>query len=218
MTKLTINDIAKLIGVGKSTVSRVLNNDSNVSKETRKRVEAVIAQYGFQPSKSARAMRGVGNRTVGIILSRLSSDSENQALAAMLPLLYANQCEPIIMESQFNPQLVREHLDFFVQRGVDGVILFAFSELKESQIQDWRHKMVVIARQYKSISSVYYDDDRAIELLMTHLYGQGYRSITYLGVEDKDTTTGFNRHRAYQQFCQRNQLIPRSIQGSLDYS
>ena len=39
--RLTIKDIARLSGVGKSTVSRVLNNEGSVSPQTRERVEAV---------------------------------------------------------------------------------------------------------------------------------------------------------------------------------
>ncbi|MCL7704459.1 LacI family DNA-binding transcriptional regulator, partial [Enterobacter kobei] len=50
--RLTIKDIARLSGVGKSTVSRVLNNESGVSERTRERVEAVMNQHGFSPSRS----------------------------------------------------------------------------------------------------------------------------------------------------------------------
>lgn len=45
--RLTIKDIARMSGVGKSTVSRVLNNEGSVSPQTRERVEAVIRQHGF---------------------------------------------------------------------------------------------------------------------------------------------------------------------------
>ncbi|XNM48286.1 LacI family DNA-binding transcriptional regulator [Escherichia coli] len=44
--------------MGKSTVSRVLNNESGVSQRTRERVQAVMNQHGLSPSRSARAMRG----------------------------------------------------------------------------------------------------------------------------------------------------------------
>ena len=215
--KLTIKDIAVLAKVGKSTVSRVLNNDPKVSEATRQKVEAIIQQYGFQPSKSARAMRGVANKTIGIIVTRLSSSAENQALSSILPLLYGEQCEPIIVESQFKPELVKEHLTFFHQRGVDGVILFAFSELDEQDLIEWQHKMVVIAKNYPEMASVYYQDQKAIELLMSHLYQQGHRHIHYLGVKDHDRTTGYLRHQAYQKFCQQHQLNPCSIQGELGY-
>ena len=130
MTKrLTILDIAKLSGVGKSTVSRVLNQDPNVNPQTRDRVEAVIREHGFEPSKSARAMRTNSARLVGIIVSRLDSASENRAVRGMLEILYARGYDAMLMESEFDPQKVDEHLALLARRGVDGVILFAFSAL-----------------------------------------------------------------------------------------
>ncbi|STH71524.1 trehalose operon repressor [Escherichia coli] len=47
--RLTIKDIARLSGVGKSTVSRVLNNESGVSQRTRERVEAVMKSAWIFP-------------------------------------------------------------------------------------------------------------------------------------------------------------------------
>lgn len=55
--RLTIKDIARLSGVGKSTVSRVLNNESGVSERTRERVEAVMQQHGFRPPVPPRHAR-----------------------------------------------------------------------------------------------------------------------------------------------------------------
>lgn len=108
--RLTIKDIARLSGVGKSTVSRVLNNESGVSERTRERVEAVMQQHGFSPSRSARAMRGQSDKVVAIIVTRLDSLSENLAVQTMLPAFYEQGYDPIMMESQFSPGLVEEHL------------------------------------------------------------------------------------------------------------
>ena len=74
--------------------------------------------------ESARAMRGQSDKVVGIIVSRLDSPSENQAVRTMLPLLYQQGFDPIVMESQFETRLVQEHLHVLRQRNVDGVILF----------------------------------------------------------------------------------------------
>ena len=46
---MTIKDIARLSGVGIATVSRVLNDHPDVSKETRRRVMEVVEENGFQP-------------------------------------------------------------------------------------------------------------------------------------------------------------------------
>ena len=50
--KLTIKDIAQRCQVGKSTVSRVLNNDPKVNAQTREKVQRVIDELGFQPNRT----------------------------------------------------------------------------------------------------------------------------------------------------------------------
>ncbi|MGB9096135.1 trehalose operon repressor TreR [Erwinia sp.] len=215
--RLTIMDIARLSGVGKSTVSRVLNGEGSVSEKTRIRVEAVIQQQGFTPSKSARAMRGQSDKVVGIIVSRLDSPAENQAVRTMLPLLYQQGYDPIVMESQFDPQRVREHLHMLAQRQVDGVILFGFNELTESMLSNWQDKLVVMVRKYSGFSSVCYDDQGAVDLLLNHLHQQQHRHISYLGVDQRDATTGSSRYQAYLAACARLKITPNAVLGELSY-
>lgn len=137
--RLTIKDIARLSGVGKSTVSRVLNNESGVSERTRERVEAVMQQHGFSPSRSARAMRGQSDKVVAIIVTRLDSLSENLAVQTMLPAFYEQGYDPIMMESQFSPALVEEHLGMLARRNIDGVVLFGFTGIDEAMLALARH-------------------------------------------------------------------------------
>lgn len=151
-------------GVGKSTVSRVLNGEEGVSQKTREKVESVIQQQAFMPSRSARAMRGKSDKVVGIIVTRLDSSAENQAVRTMLPLFYQQGSDPIVMESQFDPQLVTSQLKMLAQRHVDGVILFGFNGLNHKMLASRQQKMVVMVRQYAGISSVSYDDAGAVNL------------------------------------------------------
>jgi LacI family transcriptional regulator len=53
---LTLEEVAKLAGVSRSTASRVINNHPNVRPEVRERVWEVIRQYGYQPNSAARAL------------------------------------------------------------------------------------------------------------------------------------------------------------------
>jgi LacI family transcriptional regulator len=62
--KLTIRQIAKLAGVSRSTVSRVINDHPNVSAETRVQVLQVVAETGFHPDPIARSL---SSRRAGII-------------------------------------------------------------------------------------------------------------------------------------------------------
>ncbi|WP_261640072.1 trehalose operon repressor TreR [Erwinia mallotivora] len=215
--RLTIKDIAQMSGVGKSTVSRVLNGEEGVSQKTREKVEAVIQQQAFMPSRSARAMRGHSDKVVGIIVTRLDSSAENQAVRTMLPLFYQQGFDPIVIESQFDPQLVTSQLKMLAQRHVDGVILFGFNGLNHEMLASWQQKMVVMVRQYAGISSVSYDDAGAVNLLMARLHQQGHRFISYLGVDENDLTTGACRYQAYLDDCQRWQLQPLAALGPLNF-
>lgn len=214
--RLTIKDIARLSGVGKSTVSRVLNNESGVSQRTRERVEAVMNQHGFSPSRSARAMRGQSDKVVAIIVTRLDSLSENLAVQTMLPAFYEQGYDPIMMESQFSPQLVAEHLGVLKRRNIDGVVLFGFTGITEEMLAHWQSSLVLLARDAKGFASVCYDDEGAIKILMQRLYDQGHRNISYLGVPHSDVTTGKRRHEAYLAFCKAHKLHPVAALPGLD--
>ncbi|AUJ83148.1 trehalose operon repressor [Enterobacter cancerogenus] len=204
--RLTIKDIARLSGVGKSTVSRVLNNESGVSERTRERVEAVMNQHGFSPSRSARAMRGQSDKVVAIIVSRLDSLSENLAVQTMLPAFYEQGYDPIMMESKFSPQMVEEHLGMLQRRNIDGVVLFGFSGIQDEILKPWQRSLVLLARDASGFASVCYDDEGAIIILMQRLFEQGHRYISYLGVPHTDVTTGKRRHEAYLTFCKKHNL------------
>lgn len=63
----TINDVARLAGVSKKTVSRVINNSPFVREETRAKVEAVITEAGFTPDPQARGLAFRRSFLVGMI-------------------------------------------------------------------------------------------------------------------------------------------------------
>ncbi|MCC8464087.1 MULTISPECIES: trehalose operon repressor TreR [Photorhabdus] len=217
LNKLTIKDIARLANVSKSTVSRVLNNENSVSPQARERVEMIIQQNNFVPSKSARAMRIKSDKIIALIVSRLGSFSENLSISTMLPLFYQRGYDPIIMESNFDPQLLQEHLRQLALRHADGIILFGFTGLSEESLFPWRDKIVVFAREYTGFSSVCYDDIGAVRLLMNEFYRRGHRDISFLGVDDSDTTTGFLRHQSYLTCCEQQDLRPLAVQCDLSY-
>ena len=186
----------------------MLNNESGVSERTRERVEAVMNQHGFSPSRSARAMRGQSDKVVAIIVTRLDSLSENLAVQTMLPAFYEQGYDPIMMESQFSPELVEEHLGMLRRRNIDGVVLFGFTGITESMLTTWQDSLVLLARDAKGFASVCYDDEGAIRTLMQRLYEREHRHISFLGVPHSDVTTGKRRHEAYLAFCKKHKLHP----------
>lgn len=65
---VTIDEIAKLANVSKTTVSRVLNNKPDVKPETREKIVSLIAKYDYQPNAFAQAINRKTSRTIGLIM------------------------------------------------------------------------------------------------------------------------------------------------------
>ena len=59
MFEPTIKDIAKICGVGVSTVSRAINNHPDINPETKEKIMNTIREYGYIPNNSARNLKRV---------------------------------------------------------------------------------------------------------------------------------------------------------------
>lgn len=70
MPDLTLDDIARLTGVSRSTVSRVVNDHPNVKASVRKRVLEVIQNTGYHPNAAARTLASQHSRMIGLVLPR----------------------------------------------------------------------------------------------------------------------------------------------------
>ena len=127
---IKLNDIARLAGVSRSTVSRVVNDDPRVSDGVRLRVQQTIAEVGYQPNAAARALASRRTGIIGLVIpedfATVHSDpwfppliqacldgARDQDLSVML-----------LMESVEDPQAVSRLLQRFVRaRTVDGLLL-----------------------------------------------------------------------------------------------
>lgn len=217
MRKITIFDVAKRAGVGKSTVSRVLNHDENVKEETRNRILEVIKEMNYTPSASARGMRSNASRVIGIITSRLDSPSETRAVRGMLEVIYSKGYDVVLVESLFDTEKTREHVEMFVNKKVEGIIVFAISGIKYDYLKKLKVPVVMMAQEVEGFPSIVYDDYGAIEKVVNDFYETGYRRIGYLGVDLEDQTTGYRRYKAYEDFIDKNKLENISVFGDFTY-
>ncbi len=84
---LNLEDIAKLAGVSRSTVSRVINDRSDVSESTRKKVMRIIDEHNFRPNLAARTLVTQRSKVIGTLLP--------QSPTALSSLYFPNLLEGI---------------------------------------------------------------------------------------------------------------------------
>ena len=73
MKRYTLKDIAILTGVTPKTVSRVVNNEKYVKKETREKILKILKEYDYQPNIPARSLVVNRTKTIGLIVPNLEN-------------------------------------------------------------------------------------------------------------------------------------------------
>ena len=73
MSEITIREIAKRCGVGVSTVSRAINDHSDINPETKKRIMEVIRETGYIPNNSARNLKRTDAKCIGVLVKGITN-------------------------------------------------------------------------------------------------------------------------------------------------
>jgi LacI family transcriptional regulator len=122
--RLTITDIARLAGVSKKTVSRVINEAPYVNKKTRARVEAIIAEHGYQPDPQARGLAFRRSFLVGLIHDNPNSQYVENVHLGILDALAGRGYELVIRPCDRRSPTFLDDMRSFVERlRLFGVVL-----------------------------------------------------------------------------------------------
>ena len=122
---LTLEDIARKCGVSRSTVSRVINGEANVSPQTRQRVMDVIQQINFQPNLAARGLAAGKTRVLGVVIpmgvTAIFTDPFFPLLIQGVSIT-CNSCDYSVMLWLDDPEYERRTVRQILYNGlVDGV-------------------------------------------------------------------------------------------------
>jgi LacI family transcriptional regulator len=132
--RLTIRDVAAAAGVSTQTVSRVLNNRSDVAPETYERVQEVIRQTGYSPNMLARGLTQGRSHVLGVVAYGLEYFGPSRVVTAV-ERQAAEMGYAISLTLSLEPETdnVDEVLSNLCARQVDGII-WAVPEVGENRI------------------------------------------------------------------------------------
>lgn len=181
--KLTINDIARMAGVSKKTVSRVINRSPLLNQETRDKVEAIIRETGYVPNPQARALALGRNFLIGLIYDNPNVQMILSMQKGILEALHGTEFELVIRPVDRGSNLVMDDIRSFVtrQRLFGVVILPPMSEndalarmLDEEGCRYVRMGSAVLDDAEHMVAS---NDREAVADAVRYLITQGHRRI-----------------------------------------
>lgn len=192
---MNINEIAKLAGVSRATVSRYLN-DGYVSEEKKEIIRQVIEQTGYKPSMQARNLRNNITRLIGVIIPRIQSEAVNHMVAGISEILSADGYQLLLANTQNKPKEELKYLRLFRKNQVDGIIFMGtiFSKEHLKLMKEVDVPIVIAAQELDNYSCVYQDDYHAAYDAASLLSKTGTH-FGYIGVTEKDKAAGESRKK-----------------------
>ena len=119
----TMKDVAKAAGVSVATVSRVLNEDTRVTAQTREKVLRVIRDLRYTPNTLGRNLRMQTTRRVLVLVSSLSNQFCSGVVRGMEGKAAENGYQVMLAATHQNPELEYQFVKSLENRSVDGMVL-----------------------------------------------------------------------------------------------
>ena len=212
MRKLTIVDIAKMAGVGTTTVSRYFNG-GNLKKETYERIKEIVDKYNYTPNTFAKALKSTDSKIIGVIVPCLHSFVSGNTLKYLDKELKENNYETLIMNANFDENKQLEYIKKLARMNVDGIILLptTMSKTYEDTIKSVDVPVVMLGQEGEYTYSVEYNDFNAARDLTNYVLASGHKKITYLGVSEDDIAVGYYRKLGVIMTLEKYGLKPKYI-------
>lgn len=201
---MNLEEVARLSGFSRSTVSRVINNDPNVSTTTREKVLTIVKQVNFQPNSVARSLAAGRTRILGLIIPRGVSElftdpyfpTQIQGVASA-----CNSHDHSVMLWVAEPEYERRKMSQFIHNHLmDGVIVSSMlmDDPVVKSLIDSSLPFVLIGRHPSdpAVSYVDVDNRSSSRDAVLHLLRLGRRRIG-LVAGPQTMISGYDRQQGY---------------------
>lgn len=195
--KVTIKDIAEVLGITPSAVSKALNNHSRISDKTKSEVIEVAKKLNYQPNHLASALRKGKSNLVGLIMPRASSHFFASVLNSVEKVLNTKGYHVIISQSNESYKKECESIDALLLTQVDGIIASLANETLDfshyKKIKEKGIPLILFDRgdDDLDVDFIGIDDFKSSHIIIDHLVEQGCKRIAHIG--------GFSHTRIYKE-------------------
>ena len=209
---MTIKDLVRLSGYSLGTVSRVLNNQPNVSEKARSTILAIAAEHGFELNASAQSLKQQRSNAVLVVVKGRS----NEMFATMveqLQVLFAPTTHPLIVDFiDEDDNEVQRAVHLCRERKPCGLMLLGGSnQYFRSDFRPITIPSVVVTHNatglaLPNLSSVSTDDRKGADCAAEYLIRSGHRHIAMLGGCTETSDTSARRYEGFLDAFRRNGL------------
>lgn len=191
--RATIDDVARMAGVAKSTVSRFLNGKP-VREESARRIRQAIDHYGYEANVFAR-LSAKQSHIIGIILPGFDSTTTPRVLTAMDKYLRTKSYTPLFINTEGDLSYEVHSIGSLARMNVDGIIIVAtyITPAHEKAVEEIDRPVIFMGQEFRPGVSILDDNLAAGEELGRYIAARGLTDVGLIWVSEDDIAVGLQR-------------------------
>ncbi|MCC8101674.1 MAG: LacI family transcriptional regulator [Clostridiales bacterium] len=204
MEQMTIKEIARLCGVGVSTVSRAINNHPDINEETRKKVLETIQKYNYVPNNSARNLKRSESNTIAVLIKGISNPFFGEMIRVMERETNEKKYSFVLQHVEEFEDEVDVALRIEKEKRLKGIVfLGGATNRMDEKLRQLSVPFVLstadaadMGDEYPSVSV---DNEKESQRMVEYLCSRGHKKIALLTANKDDASVGMLRHRGYRK-------------------
>lgn len=198
----TIRDVAKMAGVSVATVSRVLNQNGYVNKETEKAVLKSMKELSFEPNPVARGLAGKTMKTISLILPDISNPFFPELARGVEDVAQKHKFNVFLGNSDNLESKEKSYIEIMQKKSIDGLIIVSNTVEEETikKLQNAKIPVVLLDRPLtgKNCSIVRARNSEGAQMAVKHLLEAGCKKIAHIS-GPKNINPAYERMLAYTE-------------------
>ncbi len=180
------SDIAEKLGISRVTVTKALQNSSDISEEMKKKVREIAKEMDYIPNLTARSLTAKKTKTIGVVLPDITNLYFSSIVRGMMEIAEKNEYSIILTASRENSKKESENIFKLLSMKVDGLLVCQSLDTVEIEIFEKVKKrkvpLVFFGRPvgFSGFDSIGFDDYLAAQKLTEYVLGKGKTKIAHI--------------------------------------
>lgn len=177
---ITLKELAALLELSQSTVSRIVNGEASthrIAQETQERVLRAAAEHGYRANAVARSLRQKRTYTIGAIVPEISEGYSTAVLSGIEDEVLKEGFFYFVVSHRHRPELLKGHLRMMLSRSVEGIVAI------DTPIEEALPVPLISVSGHnrrEGVINIELDHAQAARLALTHLKNLGHAQIAYI--------------------------------------
>lgn len=214
MEEITIKDIARICGVGVSTVSRAINDHPAINQETKKKIMQVVREHNYIPNNSARSLKRQDTKSIAVLVKGINNAFFSEMIEVLEAEIKDKDYAMVLQNVDFDEDEVDVALQLVRERRPKGIIfLGGYLVHSEEKLEQLGVPFIlsttgIVPKGYNrtTYSSVAVDDTKESCKIVDYLCRNGHKDIAIICARGTDASIGKLRLEGYKKALKKNKI------------